>query len=390
MYAESLTRATADPFYRRVLGDVGVALWELDYTGVDLRLDDVDFRDEKELIRRIIERPDRFVGVLDQVRVVSLNNAAVALAGLTSPEEAIEQSQLSFVRGAARAAWPAQLAALALGWTDFVREVVGRSEAGAPLPCKLYWHAAATDEEGIPTRAIVAIVDETPHTDREATVSEVRKTKADLLSGLAADFERPLALASASLKSLNSDPAFATGRWEEGPVRSIGESLQASRDLAADMMAMAGRATALPIIRSVNVEAEVRRVLASFPAADAAAVKVDGSGMTALADSGIVRQIVRCLLANSVEHGSPPIVVNLISESVEVHIDVVDHGHGVSEDAVARLFTEGRCRSVPYKGRSCFAIDLPLARLAAESMGGSLEYLPGVDSTTFRLSLLSR
>jgi signal transduction histidine kinase len=106
-----------------------------------------------------------------------------------------------------------------------------------------------------------------------------------------------------------------------------------------------------------------------------------------MCDEGRLRQIVRNLLTNAVEHGAEPITVSVSSDGATARIVVADSGTGVPADVVDMMFD--RDRSVPRRSgptRSS-GIGLWLSRELAQRMGGDLRYLGGAAGTAFELSL---
>ncbi len=61
-------------------------------------------------------------------------------------------------------------------------------------------------------------------------------------------------------------------------------------------------------------------------------------GLTVLADPDRLQQIVQNLINNAVRHGAPPVRIQVTADDESVGIDVVDHGPGVPEQVVDRVF----------------------------------------------------
>lgn len=111
--------------------------------------------------------------------------------------------------------------------------------------------------------------------------------------------------------------------------------------------------------------------------------EVDGGGgitvdcdddIAVSADRVRVQQIVTNLLANAMTYGAPPVGVAAAREGDQVTVTVTDHGRGIAESEVPKLFTKfGSMASSSGKGTG---LGLYIVSQLAQAHGGGIEYRP--------------
>ena len=105
------------------------------------------------------------------------------------------------------------------------------------------------------------------------------------------------------------------------------------------------------------------------------------------ADPLRVRQILRDLISNAIQHGGPNIRIYGDSAGSKYVVSVEDDGPGVPSEIADRLYTRFVHRSeVPLTAGSA-GLGLAVAQLLAQAMGGSLDYERVANRTAFVLSL---
>ena len=108
-------------------------------------------------------------------------------------------------------------------------------------------------------------------------------------------------------------------------------------------------------------------------------------GILALADPLRLEQIVTQLVSNSLAHGAPPVVVIVTTEKAFVHIDVTDHGPGVTVDEMDQLFERFTPLALARPGGT--GLGLSIARDMARAMGGDICYRPNGVGARFELTV---
>ncbi len=95
----------------------------------------------------------------------------------------------------------------------------------------------------------------------------------------------------------------------------------------------------------------------------------------ALADPQHVRQIIDNLLANAVKYGRPPLVITTAQHDAQVTVTVRDHGEGLPEGLVHRVFEPfTQARSHTPGSSSGVGLGLSIAQRLAHANGGDLRY----------------
>lgn len=113
----------------------------------------------------------------------------------------------------------------------------------------------------------------------------------------------------------------------------------------------------------------------------------DPSAVEARADAGRVRQILRNLVTNAIRHGDAPIEVFAGLDEHEVTVTVTDHGRGVPEPVLDRLFQPYASFTGVEGLTASMGLGLHVSRQLADGMNGSLSYRREGDTTVFELRL---
>ena len=148
-----------------------------------------------------------------------------------------------------------------------------------------------------------------------------------------------------------------------------------------------------PVWRDVNVHDAVGRVLENQrPAADVKHVvlhDVYDDGVALLRTDPVrLAQILTNLLSNAIRHSpdGATVTIEVRAEAASMSFRVVDHGSGIPEDALERIF-EPFERFDPHSGAGA-GLGLPVSRRLAQVLGGRLtvQSAPG-QGATFALVL---
>ncbi len=108
---------------------------------------------------------------------------------------------------------------------------------------------------------------------------------------------------------------------------------------------------------------------------------------TVVGDRLRIRQILRNLLSNAVQHGGPTIRVYGDVAGPNYVIAVEDDGPGVPEHVATRLFTRFVHQGETPLTAGSVGLGLAVAHLLASAMGGSLDYEQVAGRTSFIVSL---
>ncbi|MCP3975653.1 MAG: GAF domain-containing sensor histidine kinase [bacterium] len=138
---------------------------------------------------------------------------------------------------------------------------------------------------------------------------------------------------------------------------------------------------------SVNLPAQIAQVMESLATQISSPITVETQECRAVGDPARVRQIVRNMLTNAFRYGGPNTTISSLGDEETCHVVVADDGEGIAEADCERIFDQfvqvQNGRDVP----SSVGLGLPISRLLAEKMGGSLTYRFEDGLSKFDLSL---
>lgn len=130
--------------------------------------------------------------------------------------------------------------------------------------------------------------------------------------------------------------------------------------------------------QDVEIGAALAEVLGLLGGA-ATDVRTDGDlDARVVCDPVHLQELFTNLVSNAFKYGEPPVVVRVEAQSTEVVVEVVDHGSGVPEGFVHRmwdLFSRARADERPA-GVEGSGIGLGLVRSMAAANGGTVSYAP--------------
>jgi signal transduction histidine kinase/BMFP domain-containing protein YqiC len=108
--------------------------------------------------------------------------------------------------------------------------------------------------------------------------------------------------------------------------------------------------------------------------------------LTVNSDRESLERIIGNLVGNALVHGAPPVQIGAFGANGNTRITVSDHGPGVHEAFVARLF-DPFSRAEEASGKPGAGLGLAIALSYTRRLGGELEYAPGTPGAKFTLVL---
>jgi PAS domain S-box-containing protein len=209
-----------------------------------------------------------------------------------------------------------------------------------------------------------------------ARLEELLRSKDAFVASVSHELRTPLTVVSGMALELNE-------RWRHLEEDELGEftamlveQSQDMADLIEDLLvaARANIGNVSVVKEPVELDRQVRSVLASTSAPEGRTLTADLRAGIVDADPIRVRQIVRNLLTNAIRYGGPNIRVEMSSTAGAHVVEVIDDGSGIPSKDRDRVFVAYE-RAHHTKGQpESVGLGLTVSRTLAEAMGGSLTY----------------
>lgn len=138
---------------------------------------------------------------------------------------------------------------------------------------------------------------------------------------------------------------------------------------------------------SVNLPAQIAQVMESLATQVGVPITVDATPCRVVGDPARVRQIIRNMLTNAFRYGGPNITISSSRGVDACHIVVSDDGAGIAEEDCEQIFEQFVQVQDGPNVASSVGLGLPISRLLAERMGGTLTYRFEDGQSKFDLAL---
>lgn len=236
--------------------------------------------------------------------------------------------------------------------------------------------------------AVVSHWDITDERFARAALEETIRAKDEFITSVSHELRTPLSVVVGLAETLRSGRYSQTESTEFHDL--IADQAQEMAMIVEDLL-VAGRidSDALSIREGVvDLEEEIEAVVRSLGDKEVdITVRVIPGADKLYADSLRVRQILRNLVTNAVRYGDPPVRIKAVRARNQVIVAVSDHGEGVPESALEKMF-QPFSRFGAVEGQpSSVGLGLHVARRLARLMGGDLVYKDDAALTTFLLTL---
>jgi PAS domain S-box-containing protein len=224
-------------------------------------------------------------------------------------------------------------------------------------------------------------------------VTEARRLdrlRTEFVANAAHELRTPLTTVSGMATLLASRRQQLGERELDAAFDALGRQGQRARQLVTSLLDLsrldAGR---VPVqLAPVEVSRAVVAALETAPPPVTAHVTVEvDPGLTALADTDRLGEILVNLFANAYRYGGPAVTIRGTTVGEEVRISVSDDGNGVPADLLGELF-QPFSRSAAVTGTPGSGLGLAISHRLAAALGGRLTYEPAQPhGATFAVAL---
>jgi signal transduction histidine kinase len=137
----------------------------------------------------------------------------------------------------------------------------------------------------------------------------------------------------------------------------------------------------------MRLDAQIAQVLEGLDRADTARMVVSVTDCRFIGDPARVRQIIRNLVTNALRYGGPSIRLEARRSGDSCHVIVSDDGAGIDPADRDLVFEPFKQAESSRHVAASVGLGLPISRLLAEKMGGSLTYRFEESCSVFELAL---
>ena len=248
---------------------------------------------------------------------------------------------------------------------DLILLVTGQTDSATPALLAGYaaQAAAALDRERLRTQAAQA-----------EALAEGNRMRTALLAAVSHDLRTPLASIKASVSSLRQTDV----EWSEADQADLLATIEQNADrldaLIGNLLDMSRLHTGSlqPFLRPTAIDEVAPVALLGLDDSLRVEMAVPDGFPLVLADPGLLERVLANLFSNALQHspesGRPPELHAQLADGMVV-IEVVDHGHGVPDEAKERIFEPFTRVGDRYPG---VGLGLAVARGFAEAMGGRI------------------
>jgi len=248
---------------------------------------------------------------------------------------------------------------------DLILLVTGQTDSATPALLAGYaaQAAAALDRERLRTQAAQA-----------EALAEGNRMRTALLAAVSHDLRTPLASIKASVSSLRQTDV----EWSEADEADLLATIEQNADrldaLIGNLLDMSRLHTGSlqPFLRPTAIDEVAPVALLGLDDSLRVEMAVPDGFPLVLADPGLLERVLANLFSNALQHspesGRPPELHAQLADDMVV-IEVVDHGHGVPDEAKERIFEPFTRVGDRYPG---VGLGLAVARGFAEAMGGRI------------------
>jgi len=374
--------------YRSLFFNSPVAMFEEDFTGVELFLNELREQGVEDFGEYLRDHPDGALRISGLVEIKAANAAAVRLLEAESQDQLLGQLPNRDVD--ALESITDQLLAVWEGATHIVTEIPkARTLRGTSLHLALSWAAPAVDGQRDLAHVSVAGVDVTESRQARTALEGLLRSKDELVATVSHELRTPLTTVVGLADELTeSIETFDTKELRELVTMIANEGREVSTIVEDLLVAAQAETGNLRLhIERVEIVQLARDVKKGLPNKAILSLFLPEQEVWVLADPMRTRQIIRNLVVNAERYGGPGVRICIAVTSSAASIEVRDDGPPLPFKEREAIFDRYyRARQVPGL-TSSVGLGLTVSRQLAHDMAGDLTYAHDGEEAIFELSL---
>ena len=368
-----------------------VALWEEDFGAVAAWVATLTGAGEPDDLRRVLtDDPDLVDFGIGLIRIVRMNPAAVRMVDTPSGTLLFGGDSTKPITPETRAAVVEQFLTVAREEGSLNVEISGSSDGGDPVHAELHWQAAKGPGGTFDySRVVVAIVDVSDRVEAANRLRSAVESKDALIAAVSHELRTPLTGILGYALLLRDDERAVSDAERASMSEIVAQQAEEVSHLVEDLLTSARHESGALTVAAVKVvlRSQAAQVIEQLHLPEAEGVELSASGVSALADPGRVRQIVRNLITNAIRHGGSRIRIEMAEQEARALLRVLDDGEGVSAGNEEAIFEPYRGVATEPGQPGSIGLGLSVSRDLARLMGGDLTYARDGADTVFELVL---
>lgn len=375
--------------YRTLFRRCPVPLWEEDLSAVEAWIARARRAGVSDVRRHLDEHPETLREVIELVRIVDVNEAAVALIGADSKADVVGGVPRALLSEGAVNAFRDQVVAVAEGVKRLGTEFTGRTLRGRAIECRLDWVVAPQQGLQPLSRVVVAITDVTESRANEQRLQALLRSKDEFIASVSHELRTPITTVAGFALELSE-------RWDDV---SPGDRREFTDLIATQSVAVANLIEDLLVAARLDAGAlrmmdgpcdlsdQINLVMTTLPSARDLEIELDCCAVCVSGDAIRVRQIIRNLVSNAARHGGSKVEISVVTTDGFAVLRVSDNGPGVDAGDAERIFDLYDSQTTDVSRPGSLGVGLFVARGLARKMGGDLVYEPSKPRSAFILTL---
>lgn len=222
--------------------------------------------------------------------------------------------------------------------------------------------------------------------EKQVELEELSRQRDTFMATVSHEIRTPLTAVIGYVEMLRED---GSEEFRHDILETIARQAAEVEFLVEDLLVAArAEADSLRVAKvSVHLAAQVAQVLEGLNPADSRDVAVHVDGCRVIGDPARVRQIIRNLITNAFRYGGPNVQVVVGTFEGRCRLMVIDDGEGVPVEDREKIFEQFGQASNAKDVAASVGLGLPISRLLAEKMHGTLEYRSEDGTSIFELIL---